>query len=410
METGNGPDKPIECVDALGASHLWREPVFVGASHGFDEEEPNMRVTAFVARTIARLVILTFALPSVVPSSSIAGDLLVGGQTPNQLFVIDGTTDQVVKQIPLSGVGTPVTIVFDQRNQNIVYVTTNRWQSICAVDIDKGKELKCIDLSRAENGSRVVVRAGALDVNPKTGELYVYELPVKELLGRYEILPTRIEVFDPETLEPTRNFEAPRQATVMAFSPDGSRLYTFHVGDIYEYDSSSGKIVRRTPLVYHNVTGMGGVDGLPFYPNYAESGYVVAFGYGAEDPFHGTWQVGLGQFDLKTGGLEMYELAPFGPNNYYLGALASRKTGRAYLCWNLLSMVDLKERRIVKSVLLDHTRFFPVLSTDGKKLYLPRGSGETVAVYDAATLKPLKIIALQHNMAATSMRRVTRSD
>jgi DNA-binding beta-propeller fold protein YncE len=339
-----------------------------------------------------------------------AKDLLVTGAAPNQLYVIDGERDEVIKEVPLSGRGTPISIVVHPQDSSKVYVVTNQAQGVCMADIDAGKEVSCLDLSTSENGVREIVRATSVEVNPKSGELYVYEMPVKVLPGKYEIQNTRIRVLNSSTLKTVKTFAAPRQGLVLACSPDGTKLYSFHVGDIHVFDTMTGQVVKKIPLVYHNVTGVGAVDGLPFYPNYAENGHVVAFPYGAEDPFRGIFQLGFAYLDLNTGALEMFEVAPFGPDHYYLGALASPKTGRGYMCWNVLSMVDLKERKILKSVMMDTTRFYPNLSSDGKKLYLPKGSGSTIGVYDATELKPLKIIELKHNMAATALRVIKRAD
>lgn len=347
------------------------------------------------------------------PSFGPAKDLLVTGTAPNQVLVVDPETAKVVKSIKLSGQGMPATVVVDPRDDTKIYVTTNQYQTVCKVDLKEEKELVCISLSKPadKDGVGELVRGGSIEANPKRAELYIYEWPVRTKPGKYEILQARIRVVDSSNLKTIRTFDAPRQGLVLASSPDGDTLYSFHVGDIYAWDTNRGQTVRRIPWVHHNVTGQGLVDGLPYYPNYSENGHVVAFPYGAEDRFNGgIYMTGFAQFDLKTGQLQTFEIGRFSEEHYYLGAAVSPKTGRGYMCWNWLAMVDLKEKKLLKQVMMDATRFFPVVSSDGKKLYVPRGSGSTIAVFDATNLKLLKVIELGSNMAAASVRMIRASE
>jgi DNA-binding beta-propeller fold protein YncE len=352
---------------------------------------------------VAAIVLFT----SVIPIAARAKELLVTGTAPNQVVVVDPESSSIVKSIALSGPGLAETISVDPRDSTKIYVITNQWQDVCKVDIKEGKALVCVSLSTPTE----VVHSGTIEANPDRPELYVYEAPIIVKPGKYEVGQTRIRVLDTATLKTLRSFEVPRQGLVLAISPDGKTLYSFHVGDIYGYDPATGHVVKRIPWVHHNVTGVGMVDGLPFYPNYSENGHVVAFPYGAEDRFNGgIFMTGFAYFDLKTGSLKTFEIGPYGEEHYYLGAAISPTTGRGYLCWNYIAMVDVKSRKLVKQVMMDTTRFFPVMSGDGKKLYLPRGSGSTIAIYDATSLKRLKVIEIGSNMAAASLRVVRVSD
>jgi DNA-binding beta-propeller fold protein YncE len=341
----------------------------------------------------------------VLAAAADAKELLVTGTAPNRILVVDPEAGKVIQTITLEGPGMPSAVVVDSRDNNRIYTITNQWSAVCAVDRKAGKVDRCVDLpSFAPKGERELVKAFSIEINPKKKELYVYEAPVLVHPSRYEVRPTRIRVLNSDTFESLRTFDSPRQGLVLASSPDGKLLYSFHVGDIRVYDVDTGKIVRTLPFVGHNVGGVGLTDGLPFYPNYAENGHIVAFPYGAEDPYNATFTTGLAYLDLRTGKLDKFEVGPFGVEQYYLGAVISPKLKRGYMSWNYLTMVDLEKRRVLKTVMMDTTRFYPTMSQDQKRIYLPRGSGSTIGVYDPKDLTKLKVIELGSNMAAASLR------
>jgi quinohemoprotein amine dehydrogenase beta subunit len=344
------------------------------------------------------MVWLSFAMLTGIflmnPEPASGKDLLIAGSRDNYIYVIDGTTDEIIKTIELSGRGFPFKIATDPAGKKI-YVLTNRWESVAIVDIEQGKQLDRIDLSSP--GERV--KAIEIAVN-RTGEkLYIYEAPVGLELDRLKVLPTRIREIDLATKKSIRTFEVPRQVSIMYFSTDGKRLYA-QGPDIYVIDPDQGKVIDTIPLKNIGITGLGEVDVLNFWPHYEQTN-IVSNVWSAPDTIKGNFVVGITNLDLSNGNTEWMELEAF--SNIIFSSVISPTEKKAYLIYTTLSKVDLDKKRIEERVTLDHTYYCGNISSDGKKLYLG-GTQRDIAIYDTATLKQVKKILLKGDQSISSLK------
>jgi DNA-binding beta-propeller fold protein YncE len=67
---------------------------------------------------------------------------------------------------------------------------------------------------------------------------------------------------------------------------------------------------------------------------------------------------------------------------------------KAYAVMDDLTVIDLAKRTYVASVPVQEGTCYGInVSADGRKIYVG-GAGSTVTVYDAATLKPLKVLQM----------------
>ena len=144
------------------------------------------------------------------------------------------------------------------------------------------------------------MRVEATNLNPKGDRLYIYELPLKQSLGRYQHEEPRFRVFDTATNQVVKTFPAPEQTMSFAFSPDGKRIYAFCIGqDILVLDSEDGHLLGTIPLAHRNITGIRATYGLPILANYQEQNYVLSFAIIVEDSITDTDTLALGVIDLK---------------------------------------------------------------------------------------------------------------
>src|SRR6266851_1968941 len=164
---------------------------------------------------------------------------LVVGTLPNNVEVVDTTTDKVVKTIALDGQGPVLQIATDPATPRYAYATTNLDQAIAVVDLEQGKQVATYKLS----SDTETVRVSATNLNPKGDRLYVAELPLKVSPGRYQHEEQRFSIYDTTTNKLVKRIPAPAQTMSFAFSPDGKRLYAFCVGqDILILDPENGRL------------------------------------------------------------------------------------------------------------------------------------------------------------------------
>jgi hypothetical protein len=333
---------------------------------------------------------------------------VVVGTLPNNVEVVDTTTDKVVKTVALEGQGPVLAIATDPAAPRYAYATTNLDQAVAVVDLEQGKQVATYKLS----SDTEIVRVEATNLNPKGDRLYIYELPLKQSLGRYQHEAPRFRVFDTATNKVVKTFPAPEQTMSFAFSPDGTRIYTFCIGqDIIILDSEDGHRLGTIPLAHRNITGIRATYGLPVLANYHEQDYLLSFAIIVEDSITGTDTLSIGVIDLKQlhPQLQIVELEPFSEDWYSVEGIGTGPAlHKAFFVWNDLWKIDYKTRKREAHASLANSQAVPLIHPDGKKLYCG-GQWHSLNVYDTETLKHLTDVELGHSMAASGMRFV-RSD
>lgn len=328
---------------------------------------------------------------------------VVVGTLPNNVEVVDTTTDKVVKTIPLEGRGPVLAIATNPAAPRYAYATTNLDQAVAVVDLAGGKQVATYKLSSDTELGRVE----ALNLNPKGDRLYVYELPLKQSLGRYQHEAPRFLVFDTATNKLVNTLPAPEQTMSFAFSPDGRKIYAFCIGqDIIVIDSDSGHQIGTIPLAHRNVTGIRATYGLPILANYQEENYVLSFAIIVEDSITDTDTLSIGIIDLKQPQpkLKIVELEPFAEDWYSVEGIGTAPDlHKAFFVWNDLWKVDYLTRKREAHASLPNSQAVPLIHPAGKKLYCG-GQWHALNVYDTATLKHLTDVELGHTMAASGMR------
>ena len=331
---------------------------------------------------------------------------MVVGTLPNLVQVVDTTTDKVVRTIPLEGQGPILQISTNPATPKYAYVTTNLDQAVAVVDLEQGKQVATYKLS----SDTETVRVSATNLNPKGDRLYISELPLKVTPGRYQHEEQRFVVYDTTTNQEVKSFPAPAQTLSFAFSPDGTKLYTFCVGqDIMVLDSSDGRVLGTIPLAHRNITGIRATYGLPLLANYEEQNYLITFAIIVEDSITNTDTLSLGILDLKADKpvLKVIETEPFVEDWYTVEAVASPPdVHKAYFVWNDLWKVDYLTRKREAVTVLPNSQAVPLLSPDGKKVYCG-GQWHALYVYDADTLKHIDDVEMGHSMAGIGMRFVS---
>lgn len=310
------------------------------------------------------------------------GDLFVIGTHPNTLVVIDSARDEIVAQIPTKG-RAPKEVVPGPDGKH-VYLTTEARQQIEVVNLATQKVDDVIELTVP--GTRMIIVGMVL--NRKADRLFVQVKQTKFLPDEYRVLPPQIWSVDLRNHETQKIVEVPEGVVSLLTPTDENRLIAWG-RDLYYIDLAQKRITDTVPLESRNTPTEGPLDTLPFFLQYEQSG-ILSMPYYTSDPIIKKELMGLANFNVDTGKLELMELGP--PIPLY-SSLISPDRKRAYLVMNQLVVVDLEKKKIVAVKDLDRTKYVANITRDGKKLYLP-SAGSFLDIYDTQTLQMIKRVRL----------------
>ncbi len=305
-------------------------------------------------------------------------DYLLAPHRPNLLAVIDARDRDIVKIHELAG-GPPSTVLASE-DGDTAYVAVDRNRRVTGVDLASGEEVFRAELG---GGAERVTTPGAMALRPGTGELFVFEHPVDVQLDRYVVQDTRISVYDTagglET-DAARSFPAARRTMLLAFSPDGSRLYAFS-WDIVVYDPDSGAELERIAVTNWDREGWGAPDWFDTWPAFELSDVWVApyVAMRGEVP-----RLGVLRLDLASGELGIVDVEDAGTLIFSM-ALNPVRRNEAIGAYTTLSKIDLDTGTLMKRIDLDHTYYNVQISSDGDEVYVG-GTMDDIAVYGTEDL------------------------
>ena len=319
-------------------------------------------------------------------STALAGDYLLTVTRPNNLHMIDLTARKLVRTYALPGDGVPGNMSAPA-NGKVVYVLTNRNESVVGIDLDSGKQVFRADMSTPTE--RVKSMYG-MAVTRDGSKLYVYQIPTRMKRTEYESLDTRIAVYntaDGIGAKPVKTFPAPRRITVLAPTAQSDRVVG--IGwDVYVFDAKAGKIDATHALRTWKREGIGEPDILNVWNLYGQAQVLSSPYYVAKtdvDPASAeAFKVGFLTFDLNTEKLDYAEVAN-AETGLFSSVVNPVKRTEVFSMMNQLFRADLAKKEFVQKVELDHTYYAINIASDGKEVYLG-GAIDTVAIYDTATL------------------------
>lgn len=287
--------------------------------------------------------------------------------------VFDGERDEVVANIPVKGVLRDSSLTADQK---ILYITADRHR-IHRLDLAARKVTKTVDVS-SDGWDRLIYGFTVAPDGGKTGYAHLLLRSVKD--GEAVIKPPIVAQIDLDTGKILRSVEVPWGAGQLVGIKDNKTLYALGQ-DIVRIDVSGPemKVAEVKPLIDQ------GKNCLPFWPKDGDNrGIAVA-------PYYSEKGMGLLMIDTATG---VITDKPFkGMAMVYTMVLSPDKK-KAYGNMDDVVAFDLEKGTILKETAnAEGTNFSITISSDGKKIYTAAG-GNTVTVYDSATLKPLKVVAM----------------
>ncbi|MDB6176261.1 quinohemoprotein amine dehydrogenase subunit beta [Paracoccus sp. Z330] len=342
-------------------------------------------------------------------SPVLAKDFILAPARPDKLIVVDAEEMKVVNTITVQDAGPTPMVPIVAPDGKFAYSTVNKTESFVKIDLDSGEAVARVDLS--SDGERVKSLFG-FALSPDGGTLAVYESPVKMELTHFEVQPTRIALYDTETMERKSSFEAPRQITILAYSTDGTRIYGLG-RSMHVMDAVSGELIEDLPIQSWQPETYSQPDVLAVWSQHESSDVLSVPFYTAltaKDPADPeAYRTGMLTMDLDSGEMDMREVRIM--DVFYFSTAVSPDKTRAFGAYNVLESFDLQEDKSIKRVPLPHSYYSVNVSTDGDTVWLGGALGD-LAAYDSETLEKKGQVDLPGNasMSLASVRLFSRGD
>jgi DNA-binding beta-propeller fold protein YncE len=287
--------------------------------------------------------------------------------------VIDGDTDTIIADIPIKGATRELALTADKK---FMYVTASR-HLVHKVDLEQNRVVATADVTN-EGWDRLMYGL-VIDPDGKTG--YSGFMSRKTDKGEVVIGKPVVAQFDLASGKLLRSVEVPWGVAHLVSVNGGKMVYA--VGkDLYKIDTSGSelKIVETVPMFDK------GMNILPLWDYTFENGGIASMNYYTEK-FMGILLVDQQSGDIK-------DIAIKGEPALAYSVILAPDHKKAYAVMDDLTVIDLVKKTYVASVPNKEGTCYGVnVSADGRKIYVGAG-GSTLTVYDAATLKPLKVLQM----------------
>ncbi|MCL4764045.1 MAG: hypothetical protein KJ018_20095 [Burkholderiales bacterium] len=287
--------------------------------------------------------------------------------------VVDGDADTIVADIPIKGAVREVDVTPDRK---FMYVAANR-RHVHKVDLTTNRVVASIDL--ASDGWERFMFGFALAADGTSA----YGAMMSRRADKGEAIVGRpvVAQFDLATGKILRSVEVPWGVAHLVAVRGGAQLYAFGQA-LYTIDTTQPElaVVATRPLAGR------GMNILPFWDYTFDNGGVASMNY------YTATHMGLLIVDQKSGAIDDLPLRGDPVMAYSVVLAPDRKL--AYAVMDELTVIDLARKTYARSVpVAEGTSYGVNVSSDGRKVYVA-GGGSTLTVYDARTLKPLKVLQM----------------
>jgi DNA-binding beta-propeller fold protein YncE len=292
------------------------------------------------------------------------------------LEVIDGETDTVTGNIPLKGWTRAYTVL--PGGKRMVVSASRRYLHV--VDTENLKLVKTLNLNDNKEGWERfdfgITSAG----DGKT--IYAHLQGRRVVDGEVEIAAPMLAQIDLDSGEILRSIEVPRGVFQLLLVNGGKEVYAIGQ-DLYKIDVS-GQQMKIAGI--HSMYDKG-MNIFPLWHyTYENDGYFNSPYYTME---------GCGMLEINTHNGEIKESMVKGDVPMVYSFMYSPDRSKIYGGMDELYKLDAESKTITDQTIINEgTNFSLMVSSDGKKVYTG-GGGSTISVFDAETLKLLKVIQME---------------
>jgi len=362
-------------------------------------------------RLAAAAVLAAFIAAPIWTGGAAAKEFILTGIKPDKLVMVDAAARKVARTYTVPNASPGVLTITPSPDGKIAYVLVNRWESVSGIDLDTGKEVFRADFSAGDIRTKCMF---GMTISPDGKEIFVFQSPVRLLPGEYEVLDTRIAVYntgDGIGAKPVRTFPAPRRTAIVTISEDGTKLYAVN-WDITVMDPKDGKVLGTHKVRNWGRENHSEPDVLDVWPQWEQASvfstpyYAVRTDVAMDHPE--AFQTGMLTLDLKSGEFAMENFEPTAAIIFSTVVNPLRRN-EVYGVYTTLSKIDIGTNKLVNRIDLDHTYYTINVSGDGKEIYVG-GTMDDISVYDSETLEKIGRIDLPGgaDQALASMRIIER--
>ena len=343
-----------------------------------------------------------------------SGQLMYIGTLDKKLLVFDEDKEEVVGEIPLTGIPRVTALSADQKT---LYIFSTRME-LEIVDLMARKEIGNFSLADPRSRPRMVATApdhvnigstarfSGLAVDPQGRYLYTTLRVVIKDIDQYRIEEPKFVAIDLHDMKIAKAWAFPKELdqgfgfnATFKVSPDGKFLYVFE-DDILVFDLSTFVQVDRIALARPSYPGATPYRLAETGDTFDSPDTVTSVFTSVDEVVHkGT--LGMASMNLNTRKIDYFPIGPLLP---MMGFLISPDHKRGYSVMpkigqgeNRLTewwVWDIENHKVInKKEFEGRSTFKFAVGGDGKRLYL-YGAGSTLEIWDAATLVSKKVIYL----------------
>jgi len=318
------------------------------------------------------------------------------GAWPHRIFVIDEATEKVAATIDTTS-GVPRSMSLSRDGKRL-YVTNASEQDLEIVDLAAQKSVQRITFNQGHDTAFV----SSVVADPLNRFVVLVLRVTQRLMDRYNVLPTRIAVFDLAEQKFTHTIpwphNDPRLTASMLISPDGRLLYLLSDEGVTIYETTGFTQVGAWDLALSPEEGLGRFDFGPRDATYEEACCYSGIFF-VKGPMQSRDLMGIARVNLNAKSVEFW---PIGPAKRVSFAMApDRKHAYGllqeighYEFWTF----DLEHHRLASRREFDgRPRMALRTSSNGKVLYIFQ-AGNTIDLYQADSYQYLRTIELDGDM------------
>lgn len=343
-----------------------------------------------------------------------SGPFMYIGTLDKKLLVIDESKQDVVDQIPVTGIPRVTALSTDHKK---LYIVTTQ-MLIDTVDLETRKEISSFSLSDGRSRPRLQgaapdlvnigsnMRFSGLAVDPKGRYIYTTMRAVFKDIDQYRIEAPQFVAIDLQEKKIAKTWAFPKGMdqgfgfnATFKVSPDGKLLYVFQE-NVVVFDLDTFKQVDTIELAQPPYPGASPYRLAANEDNFDAPDSVTSVFTSVDEIVHkGT--LGLAHINLTTRKVDYFPIGPLLPMmGFYISP--DHKFGYSVMPKiaggeNRLTewwVWDLEKHQVVRKKEFDSRPTFKfAVGGDGKWLYL-YGAGSTLEIWDAHTLESKKLIYL----------------
>ena len=360
----------------------------------------GVTVAIVAAAVVLRPAPIAAQRPAAAKPASPGGGTIYLSTYKGVIQVLDEATEKITAEIPTK-TGIPGDVTFsDDRSR--LYIQDVSYEKVEIIDRVKRATIDNFTLTE----DKAKIRIWSLQPDPHDKYLILVIKKYTLLNDRWEIGPPTLVQFDLTTKKISRTIPWPkgeeREGAGVLFSPDGKLMYLFGE-DVLIYETTNFTEVDRWDLSRPIEAGAGRVAFGGLDPFSDQPGFFTGL-FTMQDPVQNRRIMGIGRVDLANKKIDFKPIGPARP----LGFTITRDRTRAFGLFRDIAeyefwTFDVATSRVVgRAPFKGRPRMAMRVSSNGNFLYIYQ-AGNTIDLYDTATLKLQRTITLDGDMTSFTL-------